>query len=100
MESITAFFASIGVTHSQIMGSLAVAGILVAYIVYKAFFDDGGPGLMERVKDDLFTFHGLITTTLHVFLISGFVTCVILINQAVDVSGYVQQTQTVKGKGK
>lgn len=100
MESITAFFTSIGITYSQMMGSLVVVGLLAAYIVYKTFSGGDGPGLMDRVKADLFTLHGLITTTLHVFLIAGFITCLILVNQAVDVSGYIHQETTSKGKGK
>jgi hypothetical protein len=57
---------------------------------------------MTRVKDNIFSLSGLITTVIHVFMISGLVTCYIMFqSQVMGVDPMSSgKASAAQGKGK
>jgi hypothetical protein len=88
------------ITLQELIIALALGA--VTYIIIKKIFSSDGPTLMTRVKDNIFSLSGLITTVIHVFMISGLVTCYIMFQSQVmgvdPMSG--GKASAAQGKGK
>jgi len=54
--------------------------------------------MFSRIKEDLFTLHGLCTTVLHVCFVVGVVTCWIAVQTQVLGNDPIEQVQALKGR--
>jgi hypothetical protein len=88
------------ITLQELVMGLALGA--AAYFIIKKIFASDGPTLMSRVKDNIFSLSGLITTVIHVFMISGLVSCYILFQSQVMGVDPMAGTKApaAQGKGK
>ncbi len=104
MESIYAFFAAMGIDKPLLIDLtrlLVIFGIFWAYLLYRRLFrKENEPTLIEMVREDLFTVHGMVTSIIHVFIVSGMIACYIVGSQALGYDGTSAPAKTVQGKGK
>ncbi len=103
MESIFAFFAAMGIEKPLLIDLtrwVLVFGVLGIYLLYRRIFKNPDEStLIEMVREDLFTVHGVVTSIIHVFIVSGMIACYIVGSQALGYDGSTAPAKTVQGKG-
>ncbi len=104
MESIFAFFAAMGIDKPLLIDLFRLAlvfGVFWGYLLYRRIFRKSDePTLIEMVREDLFTVHGVVTSVIHVFIVSGMIACYIVGSQALGYDGTTAPAKTTQSKGK
>jgi prolipoprotein diacylglyceryltransferase len=77
MSLISEYFFSLPAWYQ---GITVLLGVGLAYLAYRQLAKASN-GLLEAVKDDLFTLHGMVTTIIHVLITCGIVGCCMLYSE-------------------